>query len=169
MSENEFSRIVKLHNVAERPIVLEPSKPEMAALAKRFSLTAIHRLKAEITLIANGAVVTGSGRLLADIIQQCVISGEDFPVHIDEPLAFRFVPESQAPKDEELELSAEDCDEIYYSGDGFDLGDAVAQSLGLAVDPYATGPNAETFRQEAGLLDESAAGPFAALAALKKK
>lgn len=169
MSESEFSRIVKLHNIAERPVVLEPNKAEMAALAKRFGLTAVHRLKAEVSLTAEGAIVSGTGRLLADFIQPCAISGEEFPVHIDEPLAFRFVPESQAPKDEELELDAEDCDEIFYGGDGFDLGDAVAQSLGLAVNPYATGPNAETFRQEAGLLDQSAAGPFAALAALKKK
>ena len=169
MIDSEYSRVVKLQNVAERPMVLEPDKAEMAALAKRFGLTAVHRLKAEVTLTADGPVVTGTGRLLADVIQQCVISGEDFPVHIDEPLAFRFVPESQSPTVEELELQAEDCDEIFYGGDGFDLGDAVAQSLGLAIDPYATGPNAENFRQEAGLLDESAAGPFAALAALKNK
>ncbi len=168
MSESEFSRVVKLHNIVERPVMLEPNKAEMAALAKRFSLTAVHRLKAEVTLIAKDEIVSGTGRLLADVIQQCAISAEDFPVHIDEPLTFRFVPDSQTPTDEELELGAEDCDVIFYAGDSFDLGDAVAESLGLAIDPYATGPNAETFRQDSGLLDESAAGPFAALAALKK-
>jgi hypothetical protein len=44
----------------------------------------------------------------------------------------------------------------------------VAQSLSLAVDPYAAGPNAEQARKDAGLGDEAASGPFAALAALKK-
>ena len=50
----------------------------------------------------------------------------------------------------------------------FDLGEAVAQDLALAIDPYAVGPGAERARKEAGLLDEAAAGPFAALEALKK-
>ena len=167
MSENEFSRLIKLRQVSDAPIVLEPNKVEMAAIAGRFSLSALHRLKAEITLIANGSEVTATGRLLADFLQPCAISGEDFPVHVDEDLAFRFVPESQAPKDEELELGAEDCDVIFYPGDGFDLGDAVVESLGLAIDPYATGPNADVVREDVGLLDKAAAGPFAALAALK--
>lgn len=168
MNESEFSHIVKLHQITERPVVLEANKAELGALAKRFSLSAIHRLKAEVTLSADGPVVTASGRLLADVLQPCAVSGEDFPVHIDEALTFRFVPETQAPKDEELELNAEDFDEIFYSGESFDLGEAVAQGLGLAIDPFARGPNADEFRQKSGLMDQSAAGPFAALAALKK-
>jgi hypothetical protein len=44
----------------------------------------------------------------------------------------------------------------------------VAQSLALAIDPYIVGPNGRAVRKKAGLLDEAAAGPFAALAALKK-
>ncbi len=167
--ESEFSRIVKLHQITGRPLVLEPSKVEMAALADRFSLAAVHRLKAEVTLSADGAIVTANGRLLADILQHCAISGEEFPVHIDEPLSFRFVPETHAPKEEEIELQAEDCDEIFYKGESFDLGEVVAQGLGLAIDPFARGPNADEFRQQAGILDENTpSGPFAALAALKK-
>ncbi len=50
----------------------------------------------------------------------------------------------------------------------FDLGEAVAQSLALAIDPYAVGPSAEQARKDAGLGDEAASGPFAALAGLKK-
>ena len=53
------------------------------------------------------------------------------------------------------------------SSSALDLGEAIAQSLALAVDPFATGPGAEQARKEAGLMDEGAAGPFAALAALK--
>ena len=49
-----------------------------------------------------------------------------------------------------------------------DVGEAVAQSLALAIDPFAVGPDAERARQQAGLLDEGQAGPFAALAALKR-
>ena len=55
-------------------------------------------------------------------------------------------------------------------GTAFDLGEAVAQSFGLAIDPYAAGPEADSVRREAGIVDEDApSGPFAALAALKPK
>ncbi len=165
----EFSHIVKLHQITDRPLILEPSKAEMAALAVRFGLGAVHRLKAEVTLAADGTMVTANGRLLADVLQNCAVSGEEFPVHIDETLAFRFVPETNMPTQEDVELQAEDCDEIFYGGESFDLGEAVAQGLGLAIDPFARGPNAETARQQAGILDEDTpSGPFAALAALKK-
>ena len=167
--QSEFSHIVKLHQITDRPIVLEPSKAEMAALAVRFGLGAVHRLKAKVTLVADGAIVTANGRLLADILQNCAVSREEFPVHIDETLTFRFAPETSMPKQEEVELQAEDCDEIFYCGESFDLGEAVAQGLGLAIDPFARGPNAHIVRQQAGILDENTpSGPFAALVALKK-
>ena len=100
-------------------------------------------------------------------MQSCAISGEDLPVAIDEPVELRFVPE-ETPNAEEVELEESELDEIPYDGRLFDLGEAVAQSLALAIDPYAVGPEAERTRKEAGLADEAASGPFAALAALKK-
>ena len=70
----------------------------------------------------------------------------------------------------EVELEADDCDEIEYSGDAFDLGEAVAQTLGLAIDPYAEGPGADEARKKAGISKEGEQdGPLAAaLMALKK-
>jgi len=105
--------------------------------------------------------------LWADIVQTCAVTGDDLPVAIEEPLALRFVPEAPVT-DEEIELEEEELDEIPYTGSSFDLGEAVAQSLALAIDPFATGPDADRVRKEKGLLDEGASGPFAALAALKK-
>ena len=64
-------------------------------------------------------------------------------------------------------IPASALDEIPFEGDTVDLGEAVAQSLALAIDPYAVGPEAERVRQEV-LSDEAASGPFAALAALRK-
>src|SRR5690606_24582206 len=128
---------------------------------------AIERLAAEVRLEADGDAIKADGRLTAGIVQSCAVSGEDLPVVIDEPLTLRFVPE-RAIADEEIELAEDDLDEIPFAGHVFDLGEAVAQSLARAIDPYAVGPEAEKARKQAGLLDESAAGPFAALAALKK-
>ena len=84
-------------------------------------------------------------------------------------IALRFVPlGSIAHSDDEIELDDAACDEIEYEGTAFDLGEAVAQTLALAIDPFAEGPNAEAARKAAGLSDESSSGPFAALAALRK-
>jgi hypothetical protein len=112
---------------------------------------------------------------MAALLQPCGVSGEDFPVIINEPIDLRFVetheqPPSGSEEQGEIELEADDCDEIDYSGDMFDLGEAIAQSLGLAIDPYAEGPNADTARKAAGIVPEGEAqGQLAAaLAALKK-
>jgi len=168
MTQGEFTHIVKVRQIMQAPRVVEANTAERAALAQRFLINEVKFLTAEVALTVNGTIVTADGRLRADIVQQCAVSGEDLPASIDEKITLRFVPEAAAPADDEVELDADDCDEIYYSGDSFDLGEAVAQSLGLAIDPFACGPGAEQARKKAGLLDESAAGPFAALAALKK-
>ena len=167
MSEPEFSRPIDLRQVLTKPVAIEATAEERAALARRFALRRIERLEAEVRLDVDGEAVNAAGRLRAAIVQGCAISGEDLPVTIDEPLALRFVPETPAT-DDEVELDESALDDIPFTGHAFDLGEAVAQSLALAIDPYAVGPEAEQVRQKAGLLDEAAAGPFAALAALKK-
>ncbi len=64
--------------------------------------------------------------------------------------------------------------ELEYEGDSFDLGEALAQTLGLAIDPYREGPDAEAVRNEAGIesdeeFDAAPKGPLAeALAGLRK-
>jgi len=168
VSKPEFSRPIDRRHLTARPTRVEASADERSALARRFGLIAVDRLEAEVELIADGETIDARGRLTAEIVQSCAVSGDDLPVTVDEPLALHFVPE-QKIEAEELELEEHQLDEIPYTGDVFDLGEAVAQSLALAIDPYAVGPNAEQARKEAGLSDEAASGPFAALAALKKK
>jgi len=165
---SEFSRIVDLRGITDKPVELTASADECRALAERFAIVAVERLAATIALINEGGVVRAEGTLRAAFVQSCAVSGEDLPVTVDEPVSLRFVPESApARPDEEIELDEDDCDEIPYSGTAFDLGEAVAQSLALAIDPYATGPNADAARKAAGIVSEAASGPFAALAALK--
>lgn len=170
MSESELPRVVKLRQIDARPVRIEADAEERAALAERFGIVAVDRLAADVTLEREGEDVVVAGRLEADIVQTCGISGEDFPVRIDEPIALRFVPEvARTVPDEEIELEESELDEIEYTGDALDLGEAIAQSLGLAIDPYATGPNADAARKEAGILEEGATGPLAeALRALKE-
>ncbi len=167
--EAEFSRVYDRRNLPARPVVLEANEAERTALARRFGLVAIHGLRAEITLDAAGESINANGLLEAEVVQSCAVSGDDLAVTIAEPLALVFVPAAPAPTaEEEIELEEHELDEIAYEGTAFDLGEAVAQSLALAIDPFATGPNAEAARRDAGLADEDRSGPLAAgLAALK--
>ncbi len=130
----------------------------------------IERLSATLELDREGSTVAITGTLAADIVQSCAVSAEDLAVAVREPIAVRFVPRihGHAP-DEVIEIDADACDEIEYAGSEIDLGEAVAQSLALAIDPFATGPQADEARRKAGLFDAAASGPFAALAALRKK
>lgn len=170
MSDAEFSRVMDVRQVKGKAIRLEASEAERKALATRFALVAVERLEADLILSVSGRAISAKGNISAQIVQPCAISGEDLPVTIAEPAIFRFVPETiRMPGDEEIELDADACDEVEYSGTQIDLGEAVAQSLGLAIDPYLAGPQAEAARRRAGLLDEGDAGPFAALKALRKE
>jgi uncharacterized metal-binding protein YceD (DUF177 family) len=162
---SEFTRMIDLREIGNDPVVLTASPEECAALARRFLLVAVKRLEATVELEPAGKVVNATGRLTAKIVQSCAVSGEDLPVNIDEELTLRFVPARPASS-ADAELTAEELDELEYEGTAFDLGEAVAQGLALAIDPFAVGPQAEEARRRAGLLGENANNPFAQL--LKK-
>ena len=165
----EFSRLIDTRNVPDGVLKLEANADERAALARRIGIEAVERLTAAVTLVPAGGIITVSGQVSAAVVQLCGISNEPFPVRIAEPLALRFIHGITPHKpDEELEIDAEACDEIEFEGTQFDLGEQIAQTLALAIDPYAVGPDAERTRTEAGLSDVASSGAFAALAALRK-
>lgn len=173
MTAPELSRMIRHKPLPGDTVVVVASESERAALASRFGITAIERLVAQVDLAVDGKAVSVRGTLEADLIQPCAISGEDFPVAVREQIRLRFVPAHETPTepDLEIELAGEDLDEIEYDGEMFDLGEAIAQSLALAIDPYAEGPNADAARKAAGIVsDDAPRGALAdALAALKKE
>jgi uncharacterized protein YutE (UPF0331/DUF86 family) len=60
-------------------------------------------------------------------------------------------------------------DTVFYSGGAIDLGEAAAETLALALDPFPRSPAAAAALKEAGVLSEEEAGPFGALAGLRDK
>lgn len=174
MSTPELSRLVKPRALPVEPMVIETSETERAALAERFAVTAIPKLTARVEFDTKDEAVLANGTLTATIVQPCAVTREDLSYDVEEPLALRFVPAGSAPDytpDEEIELDSEDLDEIEYEGDSFDLGEAIAQTLALAIDPYREGPGADEARQKAGITsdeEQAPSGPLAqALAKLK--
>ncbi|WP_395330559.1 DUF177 domain-containing protein [Novosphingobium sp. BL-8H] len=163
----EFSRRIDIRQVEGKNAHVEANEAERAMLAERFGLVRIDSLTADLELTRLDRKVEARGTLKAAFIQSCAVSAEDLPVSVDEPVFFRFVPESEDHvPDEEVELTADDCDEIEYTGTHIDLGEAVAQSLALANDPFLTGPNADAARKSAGIGTPEDNGAFAALKGL---
>ncbi|NBR31533.1 MAG: DUF177 domain-containing protein [Sphingomonadaceae bacterium] len=165
----EFSRPYKLDTLGQpRAVDIRAEAEERTGLARRFGLQSLDRLEARATLTTSTQGIEVAGRLRADAVQSCVVTQDPIPVRIDQEFTVRFVPET-TPDADEIELSADDCDIMEHDGQQIDLGEAVAQSLGLALDPYPRSANAEARLREAGVKSEEEAGPFGALAALKDK
>ncbi|HEV7234490.1 MAG TPA: DUF177 domain-containing protein [Sphingorhabdus sp.] len=165
---NEFSHIVKLSEIGGNGHVrLSASEEARAALAKRFDLALLDMLEADLTLRQGAKGIEASGRMSAELAQICVASGEPLPVMLDEPIHIRFIPEPHLAADSETELESQDCDTMFHDGQSIDLGEAVAQSLGLALDPYPRSAEAEQILKAAGVKSEDEAAPMGALSSLK--
>jgi len=172
--------MVKTRMLPAGAVIIEADERERIALADRFGIVSVDALSAAIELEFCKKGIRAEGTMNARITQSCAVSGDDISVSIDEPVVLRFIEEGTAdltPSDDDgidYEITADNCDEIEYTGDAFDLGEAVAQSLGLAIDPYAEGPAADATRKKAGIVEEGQQdGPLAeglagALSALKK-
>ena len=161
----------KVHD-GER-IDLTATDEERAALAKRLGLVGIERLSAHCALDQVSGAKPGSirarGRIKAALTQACVASGEPLPAYVDEAFELHFQPEPVRTPDDEIELSGDELDTIFHDGSAIELGEAIADTLAVSLEPYPRGPNAEVALQQAGVISEEQAGPFAALAALKGK
>ncbi len=151
-------------------IAVEADPAERAALATRFALLSVDRLSADAKVRREGDIVFAEGRLKAGVVQACVASGEPVQARIEETFSLKFVPEAESA-DEELDLDVEDFDTIDYAGSAIDLGEAVAETLALSLDPFPRSLDADAALRAAGVLseDEVASGPFAALKDLKDK
>jgi uncharacterized metal-binding protein YceD (DUF177 family) len=162
----EFSRLLRVNELGdgsrEREIAATPE--ERIALARRFGLRALDRLDARLHVVpeAGGALLTGT--LVADLVQACVATDEDVPAHLEAPFEVRFVRGLDADSEDETEidLNHEECDLLPLEDERIDLGETVAQSLALNLDPYPRAPDAEKTLRQLGVLSEDEAGPLAA-------
>lgn len=168
---NEFSHELKISELGGqmRSIHLSADAAALAALARRFDLAALDRLDADLTVTTAGEGIVATGQLSAKLAQICVATNAPVPADISETISIRFIPEPRIDDEAEYELAAEDCDVMFHDGQLIDLGEAVAQSLGLALDPYPRSANADAVLKAAGVKSEGETGPFGALASLKEK
>jgi uncharacterized metal-binding protein YceD (DUF177 family) len=109
---------------------------------------------------ATRGIIEVRGHLQARVVQACVVSLDEFEAGVDERFSLRFVPEGAESDDPDPESE----DEVPYSGDALDLGEAAVEQLALALDPYPRKPDAELPAPET----ETPAHPFAGLVSLRR-
>lgn len=169
----EFSRPVAVDRLGhdERRYEIEANADERAALAVRYGIVAVDAFRADIRLrrLAGGRVLL-DGRFSADVVQTCVVSLEPVPAHVEEDFSLTYADE-RTEDGAEVVVALAEADPPEPIEDGIiDLGEAAAEHLALALDPFPRAPDV-VFRVEDGPEPEPPpkANPFAALSALKKK
>lgn len=128
----EFSRPLIVDRVKRKGSheFVEADEKERLALAKRFSIPQIHALSGRLVVAPwRGGGVKISGTVDADITQVSIVSLEDFRKHESFAVQRYFLPAKEV--DETVE---DDADPI-MNGE-VDLGEIVAEALGLELDPY---------------------------------
>ena len=170
----EFSRTERIDQIgaAERTVAITADEGERAALARRFELVSIERLEASFAVRAEAGGVLATGRVAGDVTQACSATGEPLTARVDEAVQLRFV-EQLGGSEEELELSPDALDVLPIENGAIDLGEAAAETLLLALDPFPRAPGAQAKLAQAGVIGEeeaqAQASPFGALADLKRK
>ncbi|MDF7674974.1 DUF177 domain-containing protein [Acetobacteraceae bacterium ESL0709] len=176
--EPEFSRrrsLLQINRGLEE--LLEATPSEREALARRFHLVEIRSLVCSFALVALPEDrVAAEGKLQADVVQRCVITNEPVDERVDEIFSLRFVPRREMIPDEALDIEAllaADYDEVPYDGHVIDLGEAAAEQLALALDPYPrkAGEGLDNFvevvPEEDKIPSEEVKTPFSVLSQLK--
>jgi uncharacterized metal-binding protein YceD (DUF177 family) len=169
----EFSRPVSAESIGNqaqlRHIAAEPAERE--ALARRFGLLSLERLSADLELRRlAGDTISLSGHLNADVVQSCVVTLVPLPARIDADFAINYGVERPEPAT--VDLDPLDQTELESLADGqIDLGEAVAQQLAIALDPYPRAPGAALPSGDFQGPEEKTGKirPFAGLSALKKR
>ncbi len=139
---------------------------------RRFDLVALDALAAALTVAVEGNAILVNGTMTAHATQSCVATSEPVSSEVTAPIALKLVPAAElevAEAEAEVELAGEDLDVVDYDGAVIDLGEIVAQSLALALDPWPRHPDADAMLRAAGVKHPEEVGAFAGLAALRDK
>ena len=174
----EFSRVVSIARLGAEAAehVITAGEGERAALAGRFGILAIERLAATVRLMRIAGGVRLEAALEAEVVQECVVTLEPFTSTVSDSFALVYRRRVEAGEGTTIDVDVDEDEPLL--GDEIDIGEAVAQQLSLALDPYPRSPAAQSRMTEAAEAMKPAAPPpegevtqrpFAELAKLLKK
>lgn len=170
MTTPEFSRPERLDTIGDRDRTVEitANAAERVKLAARFGIVSVESLSATFAIRREAAGIVAQGRVTASVVQACSVTDDPLPVQVDEPVALRFV-DSLGGGTDEVELSDDALDTVEIEGGAIDLGEAAAETLALALDPFPRGPNAAAALKAAGVISEEEFRPANAFADLQAR
>lgn len=172
--ETEFSRPLDVTRVPPQGslerISAEPA--ELAELARRFGLPALHSLAAELKVSRwRGEGLKIKGRFTADLDQTCVVSLDNFRSGLTDEFEGFFLPAHGTASADSAVIEEGDAEP--FENGIIDMGEVVAEAVALALDPYPRKPgvNFADVIEDEGAEDAAegrATRPFAGLDRLKK-
>jgi len=170
----EFSRPIAVEQIGPQETVrsIAANVAERQRLAERFGLLGLDRLEATVRLRRGRAgLILADGHFEADATQACVVTLEPVPARLALDFAMTFGTPTVHGGAVVVGLDEEDPPEEIVNG-RIDLGEAVAQQLAIALDPYPRSPAAEARAEGAadddGSSEAASTRPFAALNAWRR-
>jgi uncharacterized metal-binding protein YceD (DUF177 family) len=168
----EFTRVVSTARLTGTACHhIEANEEERARLAERFGLIALPSFAADVELrrLAGGRVRLDA-TLRAEVVQPCVVTLEPVPGTVEEAFTLVYAPDAPEVIEDVL-VSGDEEIVAPLVGESIDIGEAAAQELSLALDPFpradgAALPAAEP--ETAAEAAETGRSPFAALAKLRR-
>ena len=169
----EFSRPVSVLDLEDGDFAkhtIEADEHECRALARRFAVAEVESVQADIVLAREGRQVVARTDLSAKVEQTCVVSLRPMKVQIRESFERVFDPDvrlsGEFDETIDLDLDGEDPPDPLVD-DMIDLGEMVAEQLGLSLDPYPRLEGATVDPRYVGQGGPERDNPFAVLKGLK--
>lgn len=167
--EHPWSVPATLDQIPETGLHMEIAAPDsvLPAVARMAGVRSVAKLTAIFDLSRRGAGIQVDGHVSGRVGQTCVISLEPMESAVEEDIDLRFEPMAADAPEVSAEHSADPDEEPPEPliGGKIDLGAIAIEFLMLGLDPYPRKPGAQFAPPK---VEEAAAHPFAALAALKK-
>jgi uncharacterized metal-binding protein YceD (DUF177 family) len=126
-------------------------------------------LTAQLTLIPGSQqTIAATGIIKAEVVQRCVVTLEPIVSRLTLDVGVVFAPAELNPVDNQEPQRVELDDEVeLFSGGKIDIGELVAQQLGISINPYPRKADATLSLTEFGKKIEKQR-PFAKLAEVVK-
>ncbi len=171
----EFSRPVAVHRLgAEKTFDIAASTDECRALAARFGVKSFSDITARVTLIKleSDRRIRLDARFSFDVVQSCVVTLAPLASHLDDRFSLIFETGVDQERVAMVSLDGDDPPEPFVDGI-IDIGEAVSEHLGLALEAYPRVPDADCGAIGAVSVgrgsEPGGKSPFSVLGSLKSK
>ena len=165
---SERLRVAHLSPNRDNEFEIRPDQAARHAIAQELALLDLPALRFAGHVRAAGADEWAlNGRLIATVVQPCVVTLDPVQTEISEEVSLIFSPHLAAPDEDEIEMGDDSLEPL---GQTIDIGAIAIEALSLALPTHPRAPGAEL---DGGATDEEEEGddrrkPFAGLADLMK-